>query len=496
MNKLTKETIKLELRKDESLKTKTYLTKLYTVQELYNYYHNLTNKKCEICQKETRFKNFKLGYDNVCSRSCRKLLKSKEYIPNFNNIIEIEKLKIFLLKEYSGVNTTNKLNKSFFINKDYIKELNTLLYYMKEISETKISIKLIYDFIFGCGICEKCCKYTTFIGFDKGYRNSCNNCSGTLHIKNNVEKEYVLSNFVEKGKFLADKMMQYYNVSYSFVNKWKVKNNIHIENKHKKYSYGEELIFRTYVNNFKIKSNSRNIINPYEIDIVIDDKLCIEYDGLLFHSSGEGFPGDCSRRYKLDLIPEKYELLTIFEDEFLDLNKQKIWFSIINEKLGLNEKINLDDCIIKNIDKEKVKKFVLDNSLDKYVKSEINLGLYLDEELYAVVSFNRIIDKEYLIVNLSTKKNYSIDYSVLVSYFEEEYKPKSIEYYSNRRYLTEINGFNFVENTEPIKFYFKVNENKLFLNYSENEEEMLKNNCRIMYDYGNSKIVKVTQYYE
>ena len=496
MNKLTKEMIKLELRKDGSLKTKTQLTKIYTTQELYNYYHNLTNKKCEICQKETRFKNFKLGYDKVCSRSCRKSLKSKEYIPNFNNILEIEELKKFLLKEYSSVNTTNKLNNSFFINNNYIRELNTILYYMKESNISKMSIKLIYDFIFGCSICEKCCKHTTFIGFNKGYRNSCNNCSGTLHIKNQVEKEYVLNNFINKGKFLADKMMKYHNVSYSFVNKWKVKNNISIENKHKKYSYGEELLFRTYIDKFEVKSNSRNIINPSEIDIVIDDKLCIEYDGLLFHSSGEGFPGNCSRRYKLDLIPEKYELLTIFEDEFLDLNKQKIWFSIINEKLGLNEKINLDSYIIKNIDKEKIKEFVLDNSLDKYIESEINLGLYLDEELYSVVSFNRIKDKEYLIVNLATKKNYSVDYSVLISYFEQDHKPKSIEYYSNRRYLTEIKGFNFIENTEPNKFFFKINENKLFLDFGENEEEMLKNNYRIIYDYGNSKIVKVTQYYE
>ena len=54
---LTKEIIFKELRKDGSLKTKTALTKIYSTQELYNFYHSIQNKKCEVCQKETKFLN-------------------------------------------------------------------------------------------------------------------------------------------------------------------------------------------------------------------------------------------------------------------------------------------------------------------------------------------------------------------------------------------------------------------------------------------------------
>ena len=138
---LTKELIQQELKKDGSLKNKTYLTKIYSTQELYNFYFNIEHKKCEICSKETKFQNFKLGYDIVCSRSCRTELKSKSYITDYNNIITLEELKIFLLDIFSNTNTANKLNNSFFINNNYIKELNTVLLYLKIINEDKLTIK-------------------------------------------------------------------------------------------------------------------------------------------------------------------------------------------------------------------------------------------------------------------------------------------------------------------------------------------------------------------
>ena len=495
---LTKELIHQELKKDGSLKNKTHLTKIYSTQELYNFYFNIEYKKCEICSKETKFQNFKLGYDIVCSRSCRTELKSKSYIPEYNNIITLEELKIFLLDIFSNTNTSNKLNNSFFINNNYIKELNTILLYLKTINEDILTIKIIHELLFGCGICVKCSKRTKFNGFNKEYNKCCsdNICAQSLFINSTIEKEYVLNNFIKNGKFLINKMMDYYSVSYSFVNKWKVKNAVLIENKHKKYSFGEELLFSTYKDICNIKTNSRSIINPYEIDLVLeslkfldstnrqDNKLCIEYDGLLFHSNGNSYPGNCSKRYKIDLIPKNYELLTIFENEILDKTKQKIWFSIINNKLNLNKKINLKDSIIKNITNEiNLKDFMLNNSLDAYIKSEINLGLYLAEELYSVISFNRTEDKEYMITNLSTKIDYSTNYSILISYFEDNYNPESIEYYSNRRYLTSINGFNLIENTEPNCFKFKVNEN--ILEQCVFNVDLL-DDYRVIFDYGYS----------
>ena len=86
---------------------------------------------------------------------------------------------------------------------------------------------------------------------------------------------------------------------------------------------------------------------------------------------------------------------------------------------------------------------------------------------------------------MSTKKNYSVDYSVLISHFEKEYKPESIEYNSNRRYLTEINGFNFIENTEPRCYFFNKKLNLIELE-NENIEDLFQQGYRVIYDCGQS----------
>ena len=254
-----------------------------------------------------------------------------------------------------------------------------------------------------------------------------------------------------------------------------------------------------YISEFcNVKNNDKTFLdNRKELDILCNEyKFAVEFDGLLYHSKGlSKYPlfdnPSIGKYYHLDKtikVQEKgYSLYHIFENEWLDLTKREIWKSIIKEKICLNEKI--DDCIIKNIDKEKVKEFMLNNSLDKYVESDINLGLYSNSELYSVVSFNKIKDKEYRIVNLSTKKNYSVDYSILISRFEEEYKPSVIEYYSNRRYLTEINGFNFVENTEPRCFKFFVNKN--ILEECVFSDKLFEQGYRVIYDCGYSIFRKV-----
>ena len=73
---------------------------------------------------------------------------------------------------------------------------------------------------------------------------------------------------------------------------------------------------------------------------------------------------------------------------------------------------------------------------------------------------------------------------MILEYFEINYKPEKINISLNKRWnsISEYNeyGFKLVEETEPNKFYFKVNENELFLDSGENEEDLLRNNYRII----------------
>lgn len=138
----------------------------------------------------------------------QKKLISNNYTPDFQNIIKIEELKKFILSEFLNTNTANKLNISYFVKNNYIKELNTIMLYMNIIGEEKITVKLLHNFIFGIGICSKCGIETTFRGFGNKYAKTCsnNNCTKTQHFTSNIDYDYVINNFIENNKFRIDKM--------------------------------------------------------------------------------------------------------------------------------------------------------------------------------------------------------------------------------------------------------------------------------------------------
>lgn len=512
---ITKAIILEELKKDGSLKNKTYLTKFKTPEELYNIYNEGISNKCSICNKPTRFLNFKRGYDEVCSRECRKKLAAKKFVYDENNITDIETLKEFIRCEYN-TNVANKLNISFFINNNYIKELNTVIKYLKSINENieDLTIKHFHDIIYGVGICSKCGAETTFNGFGNPYRKTCKiKCSKTIHIENeeNLNKNYIINNFIKNNQFLIKKMIDYFKCSESFVNKYKFKNNINVNNQQEKYSFGERILFNKY-KHLNIKTNCRTIITPYELDFVIEN-IAIEFDGLLFHSKGNGYPYDCSKRHKDKLLPSNMQLLTIFEDEFLDTDKQKIWLSLIDNKIGLSTKIHARKCIIKEVSTIEAREFCVGNHLQGYAKSSCRVGLYYNEELISLMTFRKHKKYQWEIARFCSKLNISIigGASKLLKYFERNYNPKSVMSYANKRWsngkLYESIGFEYIEDTPHNYFYFKINENILYprekfqkhklkdiletfdASLSE-EQNMFNNNYRKIYDYGNKKYVK------
>ena len=82
-----------------------------------------------------------------------------------------------------------------------------------------------------------------------------------------------------------------------------------------------------------------------------EHKLCIEYNGLMFHSHGASpyakFNNLNIDEYyhlrKTERVQEKgFKLLHIFENEWLNKNKREVWKSIIKEKMNLHEKIKID----------------------------------------------------------------------------------------------------------------------------------------------------------
>lgn len=183
--------------------------------------------------------------------------------------------------------------------------------------------------------------------------------------------------------------------------------------------------------------NDRSIIEPKEIDILIPDyNLGIEINGLYFHS--ELFNKD--KRYHLNKTTEcekrNIRLLHIFEDELLF--KKDIVHSILSNILGYNQKIYARKTKIVLVDKLTKKRFLKENHIQGNDNSSIYLGLEYQNELVAIMTFckSRFSKKhEWELTRFANKKNINVvgGASKLLKYFVDNYKPKNIISYADRR---------------------------------------------------------------
>lgn len=308
-------------------------------------------------------------------------------------------------------------------------------------------------------------------------------------------QEFIENNFIENNKFKMYEATKYFNVGSTILHRrFDIPKRCSIAE-----SEIQELIPNSILNN-------REFIKPLEIDVLSHDyKLCVEYNGLMWHSSGNArkFPTEYDKNYhliKTERVEEKgYQLFHIFENEWEDKIKKEIWYSILKNKMNLNTVINTDESIIKITQKDVIKDFILKNSLDSYIDSEINLGLYLGEELYAVICFNKNENNEFKITNTSTKINYNINtlLNKIIAHFYNTYKPSIITYRANRRYYNEYLDFKVDSFNKPEYFYFKSNCHKLYnadesmsiISINNNNElsetqNMYNNGYRKIYDAG------------
>ena len=334
------------------------------------------------------------------------------------------------------------------------------------------------------------------------------------HYKNydNLNENFVRNNFIKNGAFLIDDFGDYFNMAekatkYLYKRKFNIVEPTKTNTIYKQFEIFNLIKTENKLYNYKL-------IGLKEIDIVLPDiKLGIEYDGLIFHSEGllnEGRVRNVDKNYhlnKLELCLEKgYDLFHIFESDNID-----IWISMINNRLGFNERIYARKCIIKELKSTEIKDFLNNNHLQGFINSSINLGLYHNNELVSVMTFSkpRFNKKyDYELIRFCNKLNTSVigSASKLFNYFIKNYNPKSIISYANRRFsngsIYEKLGFKFLRKTAPNYFYFKpsirilMSRNQfqkhklanLLDKFDENlseSENMFNNGYRRIYDCGN-----------
>ena len=206
---------------------------------------------------------------------------------------------------------------------------------------------------------------------------------------------------------------------------------------------------------------NKSIINPYEIDLLVENKqIAFECNGLYFHSELNGKTSTYHLN-KTNKCKEKgIQLYHIFEDEWH--NKSYIVKSFIKNKLGVianSNKIYARKCIIKEVSVEEKNIFLDANHIQGTANSNIRLGLYYENELVSIMTFLKDKNYEWELNRFCSKVDYIVPGSAskLFKYFIEKYNPNSIVSradirFSNGNVYNTLN-FKHINNSAPSYYY-------------------------------------------
>lgn len=414
--------------------------------------------KCKICDNLCITVNYKKGksYSKYCSAKCSRNDKDriKNNLKKVNHEIANERRKNTMIEKY-GVEFNSQREDIKYLWKcpkiadSAFKKLNDIDWLHEQYITLNKSSKQIGDLLN--------CYYGTVIEYLK---------------KHNIEISYIRSTST-------------------------------IENEIKEFLESYNII---------VEQSNKKIIKPKEIDLYIPDyKIGIEINGLYWHSYNYHETVIEKNKHK-----EKYircndigiKLIQITDSDWI--NKKEIVKSMLLNSIGIFNKMNARDMIIKKVDNAIYKKFVIDNHISGYATASIAYGLYYQDELYSIISFNRSRfnkNMEWEIIRFCSKINCNVrgGFSKLLKHFIKEINPKSICTYSDNRYgngnVYRLNGFNYIRTTDvgycwtDTKIILNRYEcqksklGKLLNNYDSNlteSENMFNNKYRRIWDAGHN----------
>jgi hypothetical protein len=250
------------------------------------------------------------------------------------------------------------------------------------------------------------------------------------------------------------------------------------------------------IQDFILSIYSGKVINSYrekyEIDIFIPDLgLGFEYNGLYWHSEtnkDKNYHLNKTKYFELKNI----QIIHIWEDDWM--SKSEIIKSQISNLLSKSNRIYARKTEVKVVsDVDEVRKFLNDNHIQGYVSSNIKLGLYYNNELVSLMTFDNFEGRKKMEQggwNLSRFCN-KIECSViggaskLLSYFIKKYEPVRIVSYADRDWsngnLYKKLGFALIKESNPDYKYIKEGKRlhkgrfkKSKLKYNSTESEYTK----------------------
>lgn len=260
---------------------------------------------------------------------------------------------------------------------------------------------------------------------------------------------------------------------------FKLKARVHLNNKIgcpkcSAYTSKQETYIKEFLSDFdlNLEQHNRKLLKGCEIDILVNDKIGFEINGLLFHREGllaykiNPTNNDKNRHLlKTELSRQNgIKLYHIFEDEIL--NKPEIVKNKILNACGINvgKKCNARDCIITELNFNDSKIFLEKYHIQGGDNSPIRYGAWLDGELVGVMTFKKKkTDGEFELNRYATNFNYHIRGlgSKMLKRFERDFSPSKITTFADIRWTPDGNnnlyirlGFTLVEQQPPVYHYY------------------------------------------
>lgn len=212
-----------------------------------------------------------------------------------------------------------------------------------------------------------------------------------------------------------------------------------------------------------ITTNDRTIIAPYELDIIINNKLAIEFNGNYYHSYNY-LESTEQRRYHQNkfkrCLDNGLRLIQIAEYEWIF--KKEIVKSILTNALCGSASIYARNCDIIEINNNQHREFMDSNHIYGGKDISVCYGLRADNMIIQMMSFTRL-DKnsKWEIARLASCRNMTVvgGASKLYKHFLRQYKPSVVVTYADCRFsvgkVYEYLGFKSCGITSPNYVYIK-----------------------------------------
>jgi hypothetical protein len=156
----------------------------------------------------------------------------------------------------------------------------------------------------------------------------------------------------------------------------------------------------------------RKLIYPKELDIFIPTlRFAIEYDGLFWHSSAMQNYDRAGSFKKWQKCKEKgVQLVSIFEDEWMDSNKRELIKDMIKAKLGVlsARKLNARSLDVIEVSRQEANEFFDANHISGSVNHKYAIGLTLDKQLVCCASFRENFNDEFELARFATLRGHLV----------------------------------------------------------------------------------------